>query len=1057
MPAIQKAIGALAIMIGMTTHAWAQASDATDRTASVDFSRDIQPILAAKCLKCHGADELNRQAELRLDKRDSAVATKAIVPGDSRASMLVARINESDQSKRMPPADSKQTLSPRERQLLSQWIDQGAQYSAHWAFTPIKRLSLPAQRASWGRNAIDLFVHDSMLDTGFRPAQQADPATLLRRVSLDLTGLPPTLLQLDQFLADQSGNAYERAVDRLLDSPAYAERMALDWLDAARYADTNGYNNDEDRTMWPWRNWVIEAFQANMPYDQFIVQQIAGDLLPAATTSQLLATAFNRNLGHNTEGGIIQEEYRVEYVADRVHTTATVFLGLSLQCARCHDHKYDPITQREYYQFYAFFNQMEEKQASYNKFRAAEPMLTLPSRSEQMELDLLDQRIASCRATVSRCENEASELFQEWFQRHSISELQQRVGTGLIHHVSFDAADAASCVSDLGTKTVGQLIGKTSSVGGKFGEAIELSGDGCAKFENVANFDGSRPFSLGVWIKPQATDTMAIVSRIDESKNMRGFELTLEGEKLTCQLIHSWPEKAIKIASKAKVKTDVWQYALLTYDGSRSAKGVRLYLDGQTVEIDSLSDSLTDSIATDKALLVGRRETSLGFRGLIDELQVFDFVLSGREIALLTAGNRIPNILELASMPRETRTDQENSLLETVYLERIDTLYSKAQQQLDQSLRERQALESKLTAVMIMRDTSNIRQTFVLKRGQYDQPAEKVDVGIPAALPQLQDQHPKNRLGLAQWMIARENPLVARVAVNRWWQMLFGTGLVKTAEDFGITGQPPSHPELLDFLATELIDSGWNVKAILKQMVMSATYRQSSRITADSLERDPENRWLARGARYRLSAETMRDNALAIAGLLSSKVGGPSVKPYQPDGLWEDVTVERRGKYVRDRGVDLYRRSLYTFWKRTCPPPAMMSFDAPNREVCLARRARTNTPLQALILLNDPTYVEAARKLAERMIIDGGNDARNRLSIGFRRCVARPPSQEEFTIADQMLSRAQNYFANDPRATEQLLSVGESSLDKSIKRSDLAAWTMVASMLLNLDETITKR
>ena len=1057
MPAIYIAIVALAIVTGITTQAMAQASDATDRADAVDFSRDIQPILAAKCLKCHGSDELNRQADLRLDKRESAIESKAIVPGDSRTSLLVARINESDESKRMPPADSKQVLSPRERQLLSRWIDQGAQYSAHWAFMPIKRPSPPAPRESWGRNTIDSFVHESMLRNGLRPTLEADPATLLRRISLDLAGLPPTLHQLDQFLADQSGKAYERAIDRLLDSPAYAEHMALDWLDAARYADTNGYNNDEDRTMWPWRNWVIEAFQANMPYDQFIVEQIAGDLLPAATSSQLLATAFNRNLGHNTEGGIIQEEYRVEYVADRVHTTATVFLGLSLQCARCHDHKYDPITQREYYQFYAFFNQMEEKQASYNKFRAAEPMLTLPSRSEQMELDLLDQRIASCRATISRCESEASELFQEWFQRHSISELQQRVGIGLIHHVSFDAPDAASCVSDRGTKTLGQLIDKTSSVSGKFGEAIELTGDGYAKFENVANFDGSKPFSLGVWINPRAKDTMAIVSRIDEANKLRGFELTLDGEKLTCQLIHSWPDKAIKIASKAKLKSDVWQHVLLTYDGSRTAKGVHLYLDGQAMDTDSSADTLADSVANDKSLLVGRRETTLGFKGLIDDLQVFDFALSRRESVLLAAGNRIPNIVELASSPRESRTAQENSSLASAYLERIDTLYAKAQEQLEQAHRERQALESKLTAVMIMRDTSNIRETFILKRGQYDQPAEKVDVGIPAALPQLKDQQPKNRLGLAQWMVARENPLVARVAVNRWWQMLFGTGLVKTAEDFGITGQPPSHPELLDFLAAELVDSGWNVKALLKQMVMSATYRQASRVTAELFDRDPENRWLARGARYRLSAEAMRDNALAIGGLLSSKVGGPSVKPYQPDGLWEDVTVERRGKYVPDQGADLYRRSLYTFWKRTCPPPTMMSFDAPNREVCLARRARTNTPLQALILMNDPTYVEAARKLAEHMIIDGGNDVRHRLLIGFRRCIARPPSQDEITIADQMLSRAQEYFANDRRAIEQLLSVGDSSINNSVKRTELAAWTMVASMLLNLDETITKR
>jgi hypothetical protein len=798
----------LGAMLGWALVAWGA-------EPKVDFARDIQPILSGHCVACHGFDSKTRKARLRLDVRDTAVARKAIVPGNPAASKLIERIEAVDESERMPPPEARKPLSDRQKRLLRAWIEQGAPYARHWAFLAPRPVVPPqVMAATIAGNPIDAFILDRLRREGMRRAPEADRATLLRRLTLDLTGLPPTLAEIDAFLADRAPDAYEKVVGRLLASPRYGERMAQAWLDAARYADTNGFNNDEDRTQWPWRDWVIDAFNANMPYDRFIVEQLAGDLLPRATLSQKVATAFHRNQVHNTEGGIIAEEYRIEYVADRVHTTATVFLGLSLQCARCHDHKYDPISQREYYQFFAFFNSAPDNQAGYSNPSAAEPFLRIPSAQQQARLAWLEkQRLALA------------------------GKLQKREG------------------------------------------------------EIVA--------------------------------------------------------------------------------GLRWEKGLHTHQRG--------------------------------------------------------------------------------------YLERIDPGYRRLRADLAGTIRQKAELEKSLPALMIAQDLPAARPTFLLRRGQYDQPGDRVEPGIPSALPPLPAGAQANRLGLAKWLVDPGNPLTARVAVNRFWQMLFGTGLVKTVEDFGATGELPSHPELLDYLAGEFVRDAWDVKALLMRIVTSGAYKQSSRVTAEQRERDPENRLLARGARYRLSAETVRDNALAISGLLSGRIGGPSVKPYQPAGLWEDVTVERRGRYVPDKGENLYRRSLCTFWKRTCPPPALMSFDAPNREVCVARRAVTNTPLQALVLLNDPTYVEAARKLAERMLAEGGSGPEGPLTFAFRCATARPPSSAEQRILLNIRQAALARFRGDPEAARKLLGVGDSGRDRTRDDVDLAAWTTVASVILNLDETISRR
>jgi len=805
----------------------------------VEFARDVRPILARHCWSCHGPDEATREGGLRLDIRELAVAKKAIVPGDAAKSKLLTRVHATKADQVMPPPESKKPLTDAQKQLLKDWLDQGADFAPHWAFRPPQRPAVPAVKGPV-RNPIDAFVLQRLERDGLSPAPEADKATLLRRVTLDLTGLPPTPADVSAFLADSSPTAYETVVDRLLASPAYAEKMAMGWLDAARFADTNGFNNDEDRTQWPWRDWVIDAFRKNMPFDQFLTEQLAGDLLPTPTLSQQVATAFLRNQTHNTEGGIIQEEYRVEYVADRVHTTATVFLGLSLGCARCHDHKFDPVTQKEYYRFFAFFNSVPEKQASYSNFAAAEPYIMAPSVAQQAKLAEFKAEQENLDRQLAMVESAQPEVVAGPLP-HEIAQLL----IGVRHPLN----------------AVGTLAKKSAAAGNpKVGQAM-------------------RPF----------TDPTS--GRI-----------------------------RVKLKDLAKRKAD---------------------------------------------------------------------------------------------------------------------------------------FEKTIPPVMVMKDTPTPRDTFVLKRGAYDQHGEKVAPGLPAALAGHPDAA-KNRLDLAKWMTSPDHPLTARVAVNRWWASYFGTGLVKTVEDFGLTGDLPSHPDLLDDLATELVQSKWDVRAIQKLIVMSGTYRQSSKMTKETAERDPDNKLLARGPRHRLSAETIRDNALAVSGLLKTQVGGPSVKPYQPAGLWEDVTVSRRGVYVADAGDGLYRRTMYTFWKRTCPPPSLQAFDAPNREVCVARRAVTNTPLQALILLNDPTYVEAGRKLAERMLREGKTPF-ERLNIGYQLAVARLPEPTERSILFEMLAAATATFNKDAAAAKKLLAVGAAPKDATLNEAELAAWTVVAGAILNLDETITKR
>jgi len=1022
-----------------------------DTASGPDFASQIKPILANHCWSCHGPDEQSRKADLRLDRRDDAISAKSIVPGNVAESLLAERIESTDPDSVMPPPETKKPLTLEQRQLLKDWINSGAKYSKHWSFAPPEKTSLANNglaKPMWQH--IDQQVALKLRAHGLIPSDLANRETLLRRVSLDLTGLPPTLEELDAFLKDTSDDAFEKAVDRLLQSDAYAERMASQWLDLSRYADTNGYNNDEDRQMWPWRDWVINAYRANMPYDQFLTEQLAGDLLPNANLQQQVATGFLRNQGHNTEGGIIQEEYRVEYVADRVHTVATVFLGLSMQCARCHDHKIDPITQAEYYRFFSLVNNLEEKQASYSNFVGAEPFVRVPTAEQIESKKQLITQLDQFKSQLQTKEQHIEQTWATWVKANSDQVIEATLGTTQKDYVDFEENNLSA------TQQIWEKSDQLIFVAGKQGTAVSIDNGKHLTSKQLGKLQSDRPFSISLWVNVPSLGSMAILSRMDEAMNFRGYDMLLVNGKIEVHLVDTWPSNAIKISSQQTIAPNQWHHLTLTYDGSKKAAGANLYIDGKPVKFDIPNNNLTGRLETDKPFHLGLREKSLPFTGSIDELRIFDGVLSAVDIESLAQVQVPEPKLTWVRNPLGELSEDQRNLAKSWTREKIDPEHGQLQSQVVELEKKIASVDQAAPAVMVMREMNPPRETFILKRGQYDQPTTKVEPGIPESLRVDGIDQPINRLQLAKWLTHPKNPLTARVAVNRLWEQCFGVGIVRTSEDFGGSGEYPSNPELLDMLAMEFIESQWDVRAMLKQIVLSKTYRQASRMTPELKLKDPENRYFARGPRHRLSAETIRDNALAISGLLVRKVGGPSVKPYQPAGLWEDVTVERRGKYVADTGEGLFRRGMYTFWKRTCPPPAMVSFDAPNREVCVARRSRTNTPLQALVLLNDPTYIEAARVFASDVLKSGGNDQLARLNYAYRKALARDIRPEEVPAMQELLELARSDFAEDANRVDAYLSVGTVGISGETPKLELAVWTVACSAILNLDETITK-
>jgi len=1046
--------------------------------AIIQFNRDIRPILSERCYTCHGPDGAKRQGKLRLDMEAIAKSDLgghfAIVPRDPAASELIRRVISNDNTRRMPPAYSGAAKLPdREINLLTRWIEQGAPWQNHWAFIPPVRPQLPeiSDRA-WPKNPIDFFVLAKLDAEGLKSSPDADKRTLLRRVSFDLTGLPPTPAEVEAFLQDTSPTAYERVVDRMLASPHYGERMAMRWLDAARYADTNGYQTDAERHMWRWRDWVIDAFNRNLSYDRFTTQQIAGDLLPGATRDQIIATGFNRNHRGNGEGGIIPEEYAVEYVMDRVDTTSTVFLGVTLGCARCHNHKFDPFTQEDFYRMFAYFNRVPERGNAF-KYGNSPPTIAAPTPQQEARLRVLETKLKTAEQHDASLEGQLAGAQRVWeASLANQPEFDWAPPRAVAVHLSLDGRLNGEITPDppRGEKYLylmenGPVQKEVSFTGqarwkegaaqyaaGPVGQAGDFEGRRYIEVGNVANFGFYDSFTLSAWINPDSA-TGVIVSRALDEPDGKGFALFLKDGHLAANLIQRWLDDGVRLESETVVPLNRWSHVTLSYDGSRLASGIHLYLNGESLKLKVQADYMNQPFDVKQPLRIGG---GLGpanrFRGRIAEVRVYRSELTPEEAAMLALPERIKS---LAQIPVTQRTPAQAAKLRGCFLDRYasDVLRAAHQEVLD--LRdERTRLIGNLPTVMVMQDAPEPRETHVLVRGMYDRPGKKVDPGVPAVLPPLPPGAPDNRLGLAKWMVDPANPLTARVAVNRFWQNAFGVGLVKTAEDFGSQGEWPSHLELLDWLATEFIRTGWDMKAIQKTIVMSATYRQASRVTPELLHDDPDNRLLARGPRLRLPAEMVRDQALAISGLLVDKIGGPSVKPYQPAGLWKELSGG--DDYKPDTGEGLHRRSLYTYWKRTAPPPMMMNFDAAGREACVVRELRTNTPLQALNLMNDVTYLEAARKMAERMMREGGSTPASRAIYGFELATARKPGSRESEILLSSFSYYRDAFQSRPADAAKFLAHGEAPRDERLDARELAAYSAVASLILNLDAAVTK-
>ena len=1033
--------------------------------AAVDFNREIRPILSDNCFKCHGPDDKHRMANLRLDIHDGgAYAQRSkgplLVPGDASKSILYQRVGNPDKNRRMPPPNAELTLTTKQVQLIKEWIDEGAKWETHWALSAPVRPAVPSVKdAARVRNPIDNFVLARLESEGLSPSPEADRITLLRRVTFDLTGLPPAPGEVAAFLADKSPDAYEKQVDRLLHSPHYGERMAMQWLDLARYADSHGYHIDSHRDMWPWRDWVIRAYNDNLPFDRFTVLQLAGDLLPNAGKDEKIATGFNRNHMINFEGGAIPEEYLVEYSVDRVEATSNTWMGLTMGCARCHSHKYDPISQKEFYQFFAFFNSVSEKGLD-GKTGNAAPFLQLPTPEQEARAKDLAARIESLETVLNG--QPVTDAIAAW--KSSLAGKPSQIDhNALSAHYQMDGSLADSSGHYLDGRTI---KGDPTFGEGQIAKAVSFDGQTIVTLGNAGAFESNQPFSVALWVRPPGSkQPEPIFEKITDAKTRKGYELWFgepvlvgiqnRAAPIEVRITSEWPRGTLRVRTRDPYPRADWKHFAFTYDGSGKAAGLKLYIDGKPAASELVSDTLSGAIRSDAELQIGVKEPdAASFSGSIDDLRFYNRALPPSEVAYIGVEYPVQAIL---SGVGGKLTKTEETRLREHYLRFVADQSLRDQYAELKALREQSAaLQKQILSTMVMSEMEKPRDSFVLARGDYRNQTDKVEPGVPAVLPPLTIHNGKRatRLDLAEWLVDPAHPLTARVAVNRYWMMYFGTGIVKTAENFGSQGEPPSHPELLDWLATEFIRTKWDIRAMQRLIVTSAAYRQSSKVTPQLLEKDPENRLIARGPRFRLPAEMVRDNALALSGLLNPAIGGPSVFPYQPKGLWEEMAFGdgfSMQTYVQSHGPDLYRRSMYTFWKRTVPPAQMSVFDAPDREKCTVRRTVTNTPLQALVLLNDPTYLESARLLAERVIRQAGRDPAQRATLAFQLATSRKPDKSELAILTHLAKQP-----IDRKHADDLLKNGETPPDPKIDRIELAAWTIVTSAILNLDETITK-
>lgn len=1010
----------------------------------IEFNRDVRPILSNNCFLCHGPDPKHREGGLRLDQRDGAIAKlesghAGIVPGDLSVSEVVRRITSQNPDEQMPPKASGKSLTAAEIKILKQWISEGADYQGHWAFLAAVRRDPPTTKfTTFVRNDIDRFILGKLEAEGLQPSPEADKISLLRRVTLDLTGLPPTPSDVDLFLADQSPEAYERAVDRLLMSPRYGEHQGRIWLDAARYGDTHGLHLDNERSLWPYREWVINSINANKPFDQFTIEQLAGDLIPNGTTDQKVASGFNRCNVTTSEGGSINDEVLVRYAVDRTEALSTVWLGLTMNCCVCHSHKFDPISQKEFYSLYSYFYSMADAAMDGNALLPP-PILKLPRESDTNKIKELEGLIASTNQQI------AAELAKADY---------------------VDPLEGMDPPADALTVVKQELIW----IDDVLPAGAQAQGDSPWKF--VAKTEG--PVYSG---EKASTRTAPGLSQHFFTGANPGLKIG-DGDILFAYVYidPANPPKSIML----QFNDGQWEhrsnwgdanaipFGALNTPAKRQAGELPKPGEWVRLEVNAQHVGLAPG-----ATLNGWAFTQFGGTCYWDRAGVitrstpvqteFTSQLAWEQSELPTPKKELPGpVQEAIKLDRTKRTPEQQKLLRDYFIENVNTTtrptYAALRAKIAEYDKEKKNIDAAIPATMISGDLPQPRETFVLIRGAYDKKGEKVDRGVPSILPPLPAGVPNNRLGLAQWLVAPNHPLTSRVIVNRYWQQFFGTGIVKTAEDFGAQGVWPTHPELLDWLATEFIRTGWDVKQMHKLMVMSGTYRQSSKVSPALLAKDPENQLLARGPRFRLDAEVIRDTVLAISGLLVEREGGKSVKPYQPEGVWEAVAFvgSNTREFKQDSGENLYRRSMYTFWKRTSPPPLLATFDAPSRENCTVRRPRTNTPLQALALMNDKQYVEAARKLAARMMKEGGTTPQERLTYGFRLATARTPSAGELEVLQRTLQKQTQAFANDKAAAEKLLSYGDSPKSTDLDPGEHAAWTMIANLLINLDETITK-
>lgn len=1045
------------------------------------YNDDIRPILAENCFACHGQDPESREAGLRLDVRSEAIDFAAIIPKDASSSEIVARIHSTDPDSVMPPPHSGEPLSDEQKQKLEQWINEGADYEEHWAFSAPDRPELPqVVNGDWVKNPIDNFVLAKLESENFAPSPAADLNTLFRRIHLDITGLPPSPEVVERFLADVSSSgemAISQWIDRLMETPEWGEHRARYWLDAARYGDTHGMHFDNYREIFPYRDWVVRAFNENKPFDEFTVEQLAGDLLPNPTEEQLVATGFQRCNITTNEGGTIDEENVALYASDRVQTYGWVYLGLTTNCCQCHDHKFDPLTAKDYYSLAAFFRNTTEKPKDGNVKDGRGPVIVVPSMEDQPRWDALPEEISMAKNVAEQRKVSAQDDYAAWLSAVSSAALDQQVPTEGLELLAALNEGQGNAIRNARPRELNE-IGSDDASGdkpetfeaagkvkwkkdGKLGSAPEMSAQTTFQLPQHGDFAADEAFSYGAWVKsPGDNFSAGVIARMDEASDYRGWDLWQEGKNYAVHIIDKWPGNALKVVTQSPVVVPgKWQHVFVTYNGNRKSHGVKIYVNGKEQPIKPTHDSLAadSSIHATVPFRIGGRSGGQIFnQGLLQDVRLYRRELSPGDV------NTLANIAPLKTMletPADQRTAAQKESLFEHYLNTVDAEYARLAEAVRNLESEFAVIKARSPVTHVQQEKANsMAMANILKRGEYDSVGEQVIAAPPAALHPMPENAPANRLGLAMWTIDSANPLTARVTVNRFWQQVFGQGIVVTPEDFGVMGAKPSHPELLDWLAVEFRESGWDVKHMFKLMLNSAAYQQAAIATPDKLERDRDNNLLTRGPRFRMDAEMLRDYALESSGLLSDKMFGPGVKPYQPIGIWDVVGLPGGDtrNYVQSSGEDLYRRTLYTFWKRMAPPPNLETLNAPSREYCVVQRERTNTPLQALVTLNDPQFVEAARVLAQSELSRNQGDRQSVLDSLGMRTLCRPLTDQEKTVLFSDLDVFLEYYEANPDDAGQFIAIGEFPLNEEIAPTELAAWTLVCNQLLNLDEVLCK-